>query len=411
MHDVQIVRAGWLIDGSGRPPLRHAELRIKDGQVVGIAGGGECGTSAGQPVIDLSHAVLCPPFIDCHVHLAFSGTTDLQTRRKLAESTFEEIRPVIRRHRDDLFRHGVTAARDAGDRRGHCLRYVEEQGPQDAAAVTVQASGIALHRQGRYGSMIGMSLTEGEDPADAWQSRGFSGSLLKLINSGPNSLREYGRETTPQFTVEEMRRLVAGAERASCRVMVHANGREPVRTAIEAGCHSIEHGYFMGRDNLQRMAEGGVFLVPTLFAMKACASQAASPSERKIAEKTLAHQLEQVALARELGVKVVLGTDSGSPGVLHGEAVVEEMKLLIAAGYPLAETVRCATADAAELLGLDRCRIAVGRPADFLVARGAPAQLPRKFSCLEAIWLAGRPSPLYRKNPTKGRASDAVAER
>jgi imidazolonepropionase-like amidohydrolase len=98
---------------------------------------------------------------------------------------------------------------------------------------------------------------------------------------------------------------------------------------------------------------------------------------------------------------VALGTDAGSPGVLHGEAVVEELKLLIRAGFSLTEAVRCATVNGADLLGLDRGRIAVGSRADFLVARGTPAQLPRKFSYLEAIWLSGRPSPIYQKNPQR----------
>ena len=410
MDDAQIVRVGWLFDGSGEPPLRHAELRMEDGLIAGIASGEDPAPPASGTPVELSHAVICPPFIDCHVHLAFSGTTDPRTRAELAEASYQAIRPVVRRHLEDLFRHGVLAVRDAGDKSGHGLRCAAEQDPQDAA-VTVLSAGCAIHRQGRYGAMIGRSPAEGADPADFWQLQESSAALLKLVNSGPNSLREFGRETAPQFTVEEMARLVAKAGRAGLRVMVHANGREPVRTAIAAGCHSIEHGYFMGRDNLQRMAEKGVFLVPTLFAMKACAMLAGDPRERKIAEKTLAHQLEQVALARELGVKVALGTDSGSPGVLHGEAVVEELKLLIAAGYPLAGAVRCATSAAAELLGLDRGRLFVGRPADFLVARGTPAQLPRKFSYLEGIWLAGRPSPRYRKNPQKGMASDAVATR
>ena len=63
------------------------------------------------------------------------------------------------------------------------------------------------------------------------------------------------------------------------------------------------------------------------------------------------------------------------------------------------------TANPAEIFGIaaERGRIAVGRPADFLVARGTPAQLPRKFSYLEGIWLGGRPSPIYRKNPQRSK--------
>ncbi len=118
--------------------------------------------------------------------------------------------------------------------------------------------------------------------------------------------------------------------------------------------------------------------------------------------KTLEHQLGQLRLARELGVKVALGTDAGSLGVLHGESVVEEMKLLRQAGYTLPETVRCATANGAKLLGVEEFgTLAPGRPATFLVTRGAPAQLPRKLSYLEAIYINGRPSGLYQKNPVK----------
>ncbi|EKD36773.1 MAG: hypothetical protein ACD_75C01377G0001, partial [uncultured bacterium] len=109
---------------------------------------------------------------------------------------------------------------------------------------------------------------------------------------------------------------------------------------------------------------------------------------------------------RELGVDVALGTDAGSLGVLHGESVVEEMKLFMKAGYSLPEAIRCATLNGARLLGLDNFGlIAKGRAATFLVARGGPAQLPRKLTYLEGIYLGGLPSKLYRKNPVKNARS------
>jgi len=82
--------------------------------------------------------------------------------------------------------------------------------------------------------------------------------------------------------------------------------------------------------------------------------------------------------------------------------MVEEMKLFRKAGYSFAETVQCATSNGAALLGIDDFgKIANGNTANFLVARGAPAQLPRKLSYLEAIYLQGEPSKLYQKNPVK----------
>ena len=185
--------------------------------------------------------------------------------------------------------------------------------------------------------------------------------------------------------------------------MVHANGKDPVRTAIDAGCHSIEHGFFMGRENLELMAEKGIFWVPTIYTMKAYALNAdhyRALIDAKVVEQNLAHQLEQVALARELGVKVALGTDSGSIGVLHGESIVEEMKMFMRAGFSLAETIGCATKHGASLLGVeDFGAIEPGKPAHFLATRGTPSQLPRKLTYLETIYLNGRPSQAYRRDP------------
>ncbi len=161
----------------------------------------------------------------------------------------------------------------------------------------------------------------------------------------------------------------------------------------------------MGRENLQLMAEKGTFWVPTVFTMKAFLmnfAHAGAHADRQVIEKNLTHQLGQLTLARMLGVNVALGTDSGSLGVLHGESMVEEMKLFQKAGYNLAETVRCATSNGASLLGLDDFGLLIkGRAATFLVVRGAPSQLPRKLFYLEDIYRNGQPSTFYRKNPIK----------
>ena len=396
------ILAGWLIDGSGRPPRKSVLLKIENGVICQISS-----FNPGDPVesgrfTDLSFATIAPPFIDCHAHLAFSGTTDQRIRKQQVEYSFEEIQPIIRRHMVYLFRHGVLAVRDAGDRGGYVLRYLAESAIVPAEPLVVKTSGRAWHQRNRYGRMIGRCPEEDETLDEAFLREIVHGDLVKLVNSGTNSLVDFGRETEPQFSVAEMKSVVALAEKTGRKVMVHANGRIPVRLALEAGCHSIEHGYFMGRENLRLMAEKGVVLIPTLYAMKACSEWADTAQEREIAAKNLGHQVEQVALAREFGVKVALGTDAGSPGVLHGESIVEELKLLLKAGYSLGEAIQCATDTGARLLDIDAGLLTVGRPAHFLVTRGTPAQLPRKFSYLEAVYLAGKPSPYYRKNPIRG---------
>jgi hypothetical protein len=332
-----------------------------------------------------------------------SGSIDPEYREKQLGVSYEELIPIIAEHLRHQFSHGVLGLRDGGDRGGHVLRYLREHHDPAALPTRVISPGRAYHRCGRYGSLIGACLERDESLLETFLRLAQPTKLVKVVNSGLNSLTRFAVETDPQFSVEQLSLLVAEARSRGARVMVHANGKIPVRSAIEAGCDSIEHGFFMGRQNLELMAEKAVYWVPTVFTMKACVQNAQyyrSMIDKKVAEQNLAHQLEQLALARELGVKVALGTDSGSIGVLHGESMVEEMKLFMQAGFSLSETIRCATNYGARLLGLEELgTLEPGKPAHFLVTRGTPAQLPRKLGYLEKIYLAGSPSEVYRRDP------------
>ncbi len=177
----------------------------------------------------------------------------------------------------------------------------------------------------------------------------------------------------------------------------------------------------MGKDNLRKMAEQDVLWIPSLlrakngvdaagasgdvccrFSQRYVAPGKPSPGAEAFWKKMLAEQLTQLRLARELGVKTAVGTGAGSVGILHGESMVEEMKLFIKAGYSLAETIRCASENGAGFFGMKKLGVlTVGRQATFLITRGTVQQLPRKLSYLEGIYVDGAPSSTYCKNPVK----------
>ena len=116
----------------------------------------------------------------------------------------------------------------------------------------------------------------------------------------------------------------------------------------------------------------------------------------------LSEQLSQLRFAREIGVTTAVGTGAGSIGILHGESMVEEMKLFIKAGYSVEETIRCASENGARFFGMEKLgKLTVGQNATFLIARGTVQQLPRKLSYLEDIYIDGMPSATYHKNPFK----------
>ncbi|HKI48598.1 MAG TPA: amidohydrolase family protein, partial [Desulfobacteria bacterium] len=161
---------------------------------------------------------------------------------------------------------------------------------------------------------------------------------------------------------------------------------------LEAGCSSIEHGFFMGKENLALMADSRVFWVPTACTMKAYGKYAGeSGGEGRMALRNLEHQLEQIATAKAFGVPIALGTDSGSMGVCHGSALVDELGLFLDAGFSIEEAIQCASLNTATLMGLDgRGIVKKGMRADFVVAKGHPSELPEGLKSVSKIHVGDR---------------------
>jgi imidazolonepropionase-like amidohydrolase len=387
------VLAGWIIDGSGGPVRQRVRLEIAEGIFRRIEDAQPPFSAVREPaqasVVDFHDCTVLPGLIDSHVHLAMAGSMDENLRTRLRQAPAEVVFQMIQENLREHLRCGVVAVRDGGGARGSTLQFAKGPQRRGAPSVRVFASGRAWHRHGRYGRFIGRPV-DGSDLGPSILRDESPCDLVKIVNSGVNSLTEFGRQTAVQFSLEELTAAVQAARQKGLPVMAHANGEEAVRIAIFAGCGSVEHAFFMGMENLERMAEKGTVWVPTVAPMQAYARQLA-PSDRRslVVRRTVDHQLEQLQRARRLNVTVALGTDAGSPGVNHGAAVIHEMQLLMAAGYSLAEAVRCASFNGAGLIGEDFGLLAQGRPATFVVVPGGPSGLPGSLNHARAVYVAG----------------------
>jgi imidazolonepropionase-like amidohydrolase len=138
------------------------------------------------------------------------------------------------------------------------------------------------------------------------------------------------------------------------------------------------------------------------FSLRYVAPGKPVPGAKDFWKKMLSEQLTQLRMAGDLGVTTAMGTGAGSVGILHGESMVEEMKLFIKAGYSREKTIRCASENGAGFFGMEKLgTLTVGRKATFLITRGTVNQLPRKLSYLEGIYVDGTPSITYHKNPVR----------
>ena len=386
------IGAGWLIDGSGREAVKDCLISLS-GEIISSVSGMTSDSELSREYMDYSDCTIFPGLVDSHTHLTISGILDTQTRDEQTTDEYHLAKPRIKKHIVDYFKHGVVAVRDGGDFHAHALKYKNEFHSKKDIPVIICAAGNGYHVKGRYGQLLGMYLEPGRDLAQAIQEDYRPGiNHIKVVNSGVNSLKKFGRETSPQFSKKELERAVKTAESIGLKVMVHANGKLPVQLAVEAGCHTIEHGYFMGEDNLKRMADKGTTWVPTIVPMKAYMDISNPESlEYHVTEKNMLNQLEQVEKAIEHGVTIALGTDAGSPGVYHGPSIIDEFGLLVKAGYTVEQVVKCATSNAMQIIDDSKNRtISKGMPATFVVTKGDPNDLPESLKDIKGMWIRGK---------------------
>lgn len=390
------VYCGWLIDGKGDDIKERVLLRVEDSRftLLDLHSKPSDLFSASIPLVDFSDGTVIPPLVDSHVHLTLSGSLDPAVRENQKSLGYAQAQSVIRKHLAMSLGAGILAVRDGGDAQGHTLRFKVHRQDGLEIPLLLRVSGRAWHACGRYGSWIGRSPRQGESLASCVKRQEEACDQVKVINSGMNSLKVFGRQTPPQFTREELSQAFHAAGQRGFRVMVHANGERAVRDSILAGCDSIEHGFFMGRENLELLAERQVFWVPTLMTMKAYAYELLRGTPQgDVAARNFDHQLGQVSRSLDVGAPVALGTDSGSPGVHHGETFAEEFQSLLEAGFSLPKAVEAASRNGARLLGLEKelGMIDLSMPASFLFYRCRPEKLAARLSRPEVVFLAGTP--------------------
>jgi imidazolonepropionase-like amidohydrolase len=352
------VHAGHVLDVKTGKMLADQVLVIEDGKIVSAGGAAEAKVPADALRIELPNATVLPGLIDTHTHLTMDPKFGYE---RLATSAPRETLTGAKNARVTLLA-GFTTARNVGARDFTDVALRDAINAGDVPGPRLLVSGPPLSITGGHcdNNMLPFeyhATSDGvADGIAAVQHKvreniKYGADVIKVCaTGGVLSLGDNPQHS--QFTLEEMKAIVADAHRLGRKVAAHAHGAEGIRWAAEAGVDSIEHGSYIDDAGIAAMKEHGTYLVPTLYLGDWMIDNAGlthlPPPLLAKAQEVIPAARKNIARAFASGVKVAFGTDAAV--YPHGMNA-HEFAVMVKLGLTPLQAIQAATVNAADLLG------------------------------------------------------------
>ena len=421
---------GLLIDGHEGPPLPGGIVLV-DGDRIVAAGSREAfAVPDGAEVIDASGMTVMPGLIDVHVHLDILGHSDYQHWHGAHRPDYADIMAISARQ---LLLSGVTTAVDlAGnpDALVSTQRRIESgeiPGPRVIASMGWITNWTEEQVQRHHRRTHTVNVRTVEEARAAARTAIARGAGILKVHTG--------------LTEAQLRAIAAEARRSGLRVTGHVGDRDDLLMRIRLGQDGIEHLYLSAGDSptihpdiIQGLVDRRTWVVPTMIQTMVQGlavewpDRRDNPRARALTPPDLwadvRHSIEnprrfgyfggglrvgrfdamgaKLRQLRAAGVRVLVGTDAGTPLNFHTDATWQEMDLMVGFGFPPMEVLVAATRRNADYLGLggELGSLTPGKLADIIVVDGNPLLSMRDLRNVVAVVKDGR---VYKRPDTGAR--------
>ena len=382
------LQCGQLIDVRQLQVLKEKTIVIEGNKILDIVDGYQTGM-ASDKVVNLKTSTVMPGLMDMHIHIEGDPSPSRYLEEftlNTADYAFSSI-PIAQ----TTLLSGFTSVRDLGGSGANIsLRKAIQKGTVIGPRVFTAGKAIATtgghadptnsYREdlmGDPGPKEGV-MNGVEDAYKAVRQRYKEGSDVIKITASGGVLSMAASGENPQFTIEEVKAIVAAAKDYGFKVAAHCHGVEAMRRAIIGGVNSIEHGTLMDESIFPLMVQYGTYLVPTIIAGKSSSDSAKIPGYYPpvVAKKALeiGPKIQNTfSKAYKAGVKIAFGTDAGV--FKHGKNW-KEFVYMTEGGMPFLETIKAATWNAADLMGTQAIlgSIEKNKLADIIAVEGDPTK-------------------------------------
>lgn len=372
-----LLKGGTVIDCKGNDPQNDLCVLIDNKKIQAI-GSFEEFKDMDLKVLDITGKYVIPGLVNCHVHLAWDGITDLKLASEMDGPGIAAFKSA--KNMKETIEAGILTVRDLGvHQSGIIAKKAKEMGLTPGPRVISSAAAITMTKGHTW--WCGVQADGEANVRKAVREQLYNGAdVIKIMASGGTG--EPGEVADlPEFTLEELKAAVEEAHRANKPITAHATGTKAARNVVEAGFDCIEHGAPFDEWTIKEMARKGMFLVttftPWFYQADYGIKFGMNPSvvERRKRQIQDTERFDAIAASRKAGVRVAVGTDAGSPIVYHSN-LSYELKTCIKLGVfdTQMEALISATYTGAQVCGLDDVigTVEVGKLADLVVLNSNP---------------------------------------
>jgi len=388
-----------IYDGTGADPIADAVLVVRDGRISRVGPSGEVDVPSDANRVDVQGRFIVPGLINTHGHVG--DTEGLEGGRYSEENVLRQLALYAR--------YGITTVVSLG---GDGPAGISVRDRQDSMTVP------------RARLFVAGPVVTGSHPdsvrAQVDRNAAMGVDFIKIRvddNLG----------ATDKMPPAAYRTVIEAAHAHSLPVATHVFYASDTKALLEAGTDFVAHSVRdvpMDEELTSSMRTREVCYTPTLTrevstfvyeseptffadsfflrdvdpatldALRDPAVRASVRESRSAQQYKLALQvaMENLRRARDAGVTIALGTDSGPPRRFQGYFEHLEMEMMADAGLPAREILLAATGSAATCMGLDDLgTLEPGNWADLIVLDADPLNDVTNLRRIESVWIGGSP--------------------
>ena len=338
-----------------------------------------------------------PGLIDVHTHL--TGDPDFDPYRELTTTDAKEAITGVANARTTLLA-GITSVRNVGAGGYSDVDLRDAINAGQVPGPRMQVSGPPLGITGGHCDENLLPLkyhVVGEGVADGIaavqqkvrQNIKYGADLIKICATG-GVLSKGDDPQASQYTLEEMRAIVADAHRLGRKVAAHSHGSQGILWASEAGVDSIEHGSYINDEAIAEMKKNGTYLVPTLYLEDWQIEKGSLPPfyHQKMVDVSAVAKTN-IKRAMQAGVKIAMGTDAAV--YPHGLNAHELDVYVNQLGMTPLAALQTATINAVDLMGWTAKTGALepGKWADIIAVEKSPLEDVRILQDVKFVMKGG----------------------